>query len=123
MEFFDVAVHVILYQRNVYPSDLFRSVKKYEITVHQSRHPELNEYIAKALKQGIHSFLCDGSLSKFVVLLKDKHNNNQIVEQFVFDIEILIAKATYIEPQQGLRNIKLLRRKLRDLMVKLNTMN
>merc|ERR1711933_99996 len=89
MEFFDVVVHLILYQRNVYPQELFASVKKYEIKVQQSRHPQLNQFIATALMNGIHSFLCDGSLTKFVIALKSKECSNEIAEQFVFDTRIL----------------------------------
>jgi mitotic spindle assembly checkpoint protein MAD2B len=45
-----VAIHTILYVRQVYPADLFVRRKKYETPVYQSRHPGLNEYIAGAMK-------------------------------------------------------------------------
>jgi len=45
-----VAIHTILYVRQVYPADLFVRRKKYETPVYQSRHPGLNEYIAGAVK-------------------------------------------------------------------------
>jgi len=45
-----VAIHTILYVRQVYPADLFVRRKKYETPVYQSRHPALNEYIAGAVK-------------------------------------------------------------------------
>ena len=46
----EVAIHTILYVRQVYPADLFVRRKKYETPVYQSRHPGLNEYIAGAMK-------------------------------------------------------------------------
>lgn len=46
----EVAIHTILYVRQVYPADLFVRRKKYETPVYQSRHPGLNEYIAGAIK-------------------------------------------------------------------------
>jgi hypothetical protein len=46
----EVAIHTILYVRQVYPADLFVRRKKYETPVYQSRHPGLNEYIAGAVK-------------------------------------------------------------------------
>ena len=45
-----MAIHTILYVRQVYPADLFVRRKKYETPVYQSRHPGLNEYIAGAMK-------------------------------------------------------------------------
>ena len=45
-----MAIHTILYVRQVYPADLFVRRKKYETPVYQSRHPGLNEYIAGAVK-------------------------------------------------------------------------
>jgi hypothetical protein len=46
----EVAIHTILYVRQIYPADLFVRRKKYETPVYQSRHPDLNEYIAGAVK-------------------------------------------------------------------------
>lgn len=46
----EVAIHTILYVRQVYPADLFVRRKKYETPVYQSRHPTLNEYISGAVK-------------------------------------------------------------------------
>ena len=45
-----MAIHTILYVRQVYPADMFVRRKKYETPVYQSRHPGLNEYIAGAVK-------------------------------------------------------------------------
>jgi mitotic spindle assembly checkpoint protein MAD2B len=46
----EVAIHTILYVRQVYPPDIFVRRKKYETPVYQSRHPSLNEYISGAVK-------------------------------------------------------------------------
>jgi hypothetical protein len=46
----EVAIHTILYVRQIYPADLFVRRKKYETPVYQSRHPGLNEYVAGAVK-------------------------------------------------------------------------
>jgi hypothetical protein len=46
----EVAIHTILYVRQVYPAEVFVRRKKYETPVYQSRHPGLNEYIAGAIK-------------------------------------------------------------------------
>ena len=46
----EVAIHTILYVRQVYPADLFIRRRKYDTPVFQSRHPGLNEYIAGAVR-------------------------------------------------------------------------
>lgn len=46
----EVAIHTILYARQMYPVDLFVRRKKYDTPVFQSRHPALNEYISGAVK-------------------------------------------------------------------------
>lgn len=45
----EVAIHTILYVRQVYPPELFVRRRKYDTPVFQSRHPDLNEYIATAV--------------------------------------------------------------------------
>jgi len=46
----EVAIHTILYVRQVYPAEIFVRRKKYETPVFQSRHPALNDYISGAVK-------------------------------------------------------------------------
>ena len=46
----EIAIHTILYVRQIYPADLFVRRKKYDTPVFQSRHPGLNEYISGAVK-------------------------------------------------------------------------
>lgn len=46
----EVAIHNILYVRQIYPVELFSRRKKYDTPVWRSRHPELNEYISGAVK-------------------------------------------------------------------------
>ena len=46
----EVAIHTILYVRQVYPAELFVRRRKYDTPVFQSRHPALNEYIAGAVR-------------------------------------------------------------------------
>lgn len=46
----EVAIHTILYVRQVYPAELFIRRKKYDTPVFQSRHPALNAYVSGAVK-------------------------------------------------------------------------
>ncbi|KAL0951513.1 hypothetical protein HGRIS_008198 [Hohenbuehelia grisea] len=86
-EFIEVAIHTILYVRQVYPADLFIRRKKYNTPVFQSRHPALNEYISGAVK-AVEEELVSGNVDKVVVVLKNKE---QIaLERFIFAIQQMI---------------------------------
>ncbi|KAE9400584.1 DNA-binding protein [Gymnopus androsaceus JB14] len=73
IEFIEVAIHTILYVRQVYPAELFIRRKKYDAPVFQSRHPALNAY---------------GNLDKIVVVIKNKEE--KALERFVFSVENMI---------------------------------
>ena len=114
IKFFEVVTHVILYQRNVYPSQLFKPTKKYGICINQSRHPQLNDYIAKVLMDGVYDFLEQGILNKFVIVIKERRYH-KILEKFVFNVELNGIKDA--------NDIVLLYGKFRDILVKLNVIN
>ena len=77
-----MAIHTILYVRQVYPADLFVRRKKYETPVYQSRHPGLNEYVAGAIK-AIGDELALVSTSNLCVPQKSQ---KRVFSFFFFDI-------------------------------------
>lgn len=48
-DFLTVAIHTILYERNVYPQTSFIKARKYNYPVRQSRHPKLCKWIMDAV--------------------------------------------------------------------------
>ncbi|KAF8167664.1 DNA-binding protein [Crassisporium funariophilum] len=91
-EFIEVAIHTILYVRQIYPADIFVRRKKYDTPVFQSRHPVLNEYISGAVK-AVGDELAHGNVDKVVVVIKDKE---QIaLERFIFSVETMIQVEGY----------------------------
>jgi mitotic spindle assembly checkpoint protein MAD2B len=107
----EVAIHTILYVRQIYPADLFVRRKKYDTPVFQSRHPGLNEYISGAVKaigeelalaSCFFSFsrindvirtrrgpvLSQGNVAKVVVVIKDK--DQVALERFIFSVENMV---------------------------------
>ncbi|KAF5312982.1 hypothetical protein D9619_002956 [Psilocybe cf. subviscida] len=86
-EFIEVAIHTILYVRQIYPAEIFVRRKKFETPVFQSRHPSLNDYISGAVK-AIGDELAYGKLDKVVVVIKDKEEI--ALERFIFSIESMI---------------------------------
>jgi len=83
----EVAIHTILYVRQVYPAEIFVRRKKYETPVFQSRHPALNDYISGAVK-AVADELTHGKVDKIVIVIKDKE---QIaLERYLFSVETMI---------------------------------
>ncbi|THH19063.1 hypothetical protein EW146_g2038 [Bondarzewia mesenterica] len=91
-EFIEVAIHTILYVRQIYPADLFVRRKKYDTPVFQSRHPGLNEYISGAIR-AVGEELVLGKVDKVVVVIKDK--DDIALERFIFSIQNMIEVESY----------------------------
>lgn len=91
-EFIEVAIHTILYVRQIYPADLFVRRKKYDTPVFQSRHPALNEYISGTVK-AVSDELVLGNVDKVVVVIKD--GNQVALERFIFSIQNMIEVESY----------------------------
>ena len=66
-EFLEVAIHVILCERRVYPEAIFTSQRAFGVPVKMSRHPEVNDYISTALRDA--RPLLDADAVENVVLL------------------------------------------------------
>ncbi|KAJ7597576.1 DNA-binding protein [Mycena floridula] len=91
-EFIEVAIHTILYVRQIYPADLFVRRKKYETPVFQSRHPGLNQYISGAMKF-ISDELVLGTVDKIVVVIKGP--DDVALERFLFSIDNILQVELY----------------------------
>ncbi|XP_063695405.1 mitotic spindle assembly checkpoint protein MAD2B-like [Bolinopsis microptera] len=70
IEFIEVWLHNVIYRANLYPSQIFRSRYKYNVSVKQSTFPPLNNYIRTLVlslqpqlrQQAIHSLTVNISL-------------------------------------------------------------
>ena len=48
-EFLLVAIHTIIYEREIYPANLFLTARKYNHPVKQARHPRVCRWILDAV--------------------------------------------------------------------------
>ncbi|XP_077998684.1 mitotic spindle assembly checkpoint protein MAD2B-like [Glandiceps talaboti] len=111
-EFVEVAFHLILYMREVYPAGIFERRKKYNVPVQMSCHPEVNQYILDVL-QSVKPLIEKDDLLQIVLAIVDKEHKP--VERFVFEIAAV--------PEPSLRNDNYLLRleqSLRSFLLKLN---
>ncbi|GAA5836365.1 hypothetical protein JCM5353_002498 [Sporobolomyces roseus] len=97
-EYLEVAFHLILYLREVYPSTLFRQVKKYDSPVWQSRNPALTEYLGRVL-ECIEEEMLKGTVRRAVLVIKEATPSETPLERYVFDFEWLIPSSDF--PQDG----------------------
>ncbi|XP_069703027.1 mitotic spindle assembly checkpoint protein MAD2B [Periplaneta americana] len=95
VEFLEVAVHNILYIRNLYPPSIFVRRRKYGVPVQMSVHPYLNEYITECLKT-VRELLKKNEVRKVTLTFFDR--NLQPIERFVFDILDLNTKLNVNDP-------------------------
>jgi mitotic spindle assembly checkpoint protein MAD2B len=66
----EVAIHGILYMRQVYPAHIFVRRRKYNLPVFQAVHPELNEYISgviEAIAKELCQVICFPSISRLLL--------------------------------------------------------
>lgn len=49
-EFLEIAIHSVLYNRELYPPGVFERRKKYNVPVQICVHPEVNQYITQVKK-------------------------------------------------------------------------
>ena len=48
-EFVEVLIHQIIYLRDIYPASIFVMRRKFNLPLHMSQHPWVNEYITKVV--------------------------------------------------------------------------
>ncbi|NP_001161582.1 MAD2B-like protein [Saccoglossus kowalevskii] len=89
-EFLEVAFHLILYIRELYPPGIFERRKKYNVPVQMSCHPEVNQYITNVL-QSVKPLIVKDELHR--VVLAVLNSSHQPVERFVFEIAPVIARS------------------------------
>lgn len=85
--FLTVAIHTILYERNIYPKDSFLTARKYNFPVRQSRHPKVCQWITDAVS-AVEAELLRGTVARVAVVVFDQHTLRPL-ERFMFDMSRL----------------------------------
>lgn len=82
-DFLTVAIHTLLYERNIYPRTSFLSARKYNYAVRQSRHPKVCEWINDAVA-AVKTELLKGTVDRVAVVLYTRELKP--AERYVFDV-------------------------------------
>ncbi|SHO77104.1 Similar to S.cerevisiae protein MAD2 (Component of the spindle-assembly checkpoint complex) [Malassezia sympodialis ATCC 42132] len=86
-EFFNYSVQSILYQRSIYPSEDFRTVKKFGLQMLATTDDDLADYLDRAMGQ-LKKWLEQGKVRRLVVAIVEKESQ-ETVERWQFDVEVL----------------------------------
>ncbi|XP_072036246.1 mitotic spindle assembly checkpoint protein MAD2B-like [Amphiura filiformis] len=112
-EFLEVAIHQILYTRQIYPSGIFESRKKYNVPVQLSRHPDVNQYITDVL-QGIKPLIIKQEVQCLTVVILSP--DRKPIERYVFEL----APPTE-PPAEDDSYLMILEQSLRAFLLRINT--
>jgi len=114
-EFLEVAFHLILYVREVYPAVVFERRKKYNVPVQMCCHPDLNQYILDVL-QTIKPLLEKNEVQRVTLVISNKEFSP--VERFVFEIGTLEDKSASPSDDSFLLHTE---KSLRAFLLKINS--
>ncbi|XP_014676265.1 PREDICTED: mitotic spindle assembly checkpoint protein MAD2B-like [Priapulus caudatus] len=82
-DFLEVAVHMIVYRHDVYPSAIFESRRKYGVPTKMSVHPELNSYLQSCLCD-TRTLLLARDLDRIVVAILD--TSGAPITKYTFEV-------------------------------------
>ncbi|GAO49492.1 hypothetical protein G7K_3641-t1 [Saitoella complicata NRRL Y-17804] len=82
-DFLTVAIHTILFIRDLYPPELFERARKYNTVVRRSRHPMLNDWIRDVVTS-VNEELKKCTVNRVSVIILSADETP--MERFVFDV-------------------------------------
>lgn len=99
--FLTVAIHNILYYRNLYPEPTFLTTRAYNLPVHQSRHPRVCTWIRDAV-DAVRAQLVLGSVRRIAIVVHDA--DARVLERWIVDVAAFPAFAGVKEPRGSRRD-------------------
>lgn len=84
-DYFEFAINNILFQRGIYPSEDFRTVRKYALPMLVTNDPEVKAYI-DAIMTALRKWIYGGAIRKLVVVIISKLTTEP-VEKWEFEVE------------------------------------
>ncbi|KAI5118650.1 hypothetical protein M0805_002570 [Coniferiporia weirii] len=118
IEILEVALHTILYIRQIYPAELFERRKKFEIPVFQCIDPSISSYISGATK-AVAEEIIEDNVSRIIINI---HDGDEPLENFTFSIDRVTGSGhPYSEPES--LPLEVLQRQMRALLLKLNAID
>jgi len=89
-EFFGYAINSVLYQRAIYPEDMFEAKKQYNLQIMVTKDKELQSYMNHILGQ-VQQWLLSGDIQKLVLVIASI-DDGTVLERWAFNVETDAAK-------------------------------
>ena len=89
-EFFGYAINSVLYQRAIYPEDMFEAKKQYNLQIMVTKDKELQSYMNHILEQ-VQQWLLSGDIQKLVLVIASI-DDGTVLERWAFNVETDKAK-------------------------------
>ncbi|ORY93801.1 DNA-binding protein [Syncephalastrum racemosum] len=100
IDFLKIWIHQILYQRAIYPPEIFEPRKKYNVPIHIAVFPDLVNYIDDFVK-AVHHPLIHGDYRSVALTIQTQEQRT--LERFVFEMDSLIP-TTQVPPKTVLES-------------------
>ncbi|KAJ8656811.1 hypothetical protein O0I10_007408 [Lichtheimia ornata] len=86
----EVWIHEILFQRDVYPSDIFELRKKYDAPVHMATHDGVIDYVGRFM-QSVHTLICKNNCRSISLIIR---STSRPLEKFTFEVHSVLDHAS-----------------------------
>ncbi|THH04850.1 hypothetical protein EW145_g5226 [Phellinidium pouzarii] len=114
----EVAMHTILYIRQIYPAELFDRRRLFDIPVFQCIEPSINDYVSKAIK-AVGEEIIEDNVSKVIINI---HKSDKPLEKFIFSFDRPKDSGSPILDPERIP-LEVLQRQMRAMLLKLNTID
>eukprot|EP00834_Sanchytrium_tribonematis_P004412 NODE_216_length_12483_cov_2.137516.p7 type:complete len:192 gc:universal NODE_216_length_12483_cov_2.137516:10065-9490(-) len=104
VEYFEYAMNMILYQRNIYPNEMFSLVRKYGIQILKSEDDSLQKYLFSILGK-VKDWIETGHLQKLVLAIISKQSM-ETVEKWEFHVNVSERENEDISEREICKNIQ-----------------
>lgn len=85
-DYFEYAIHLILFQRGIYPAEDFQTVRKYDLPLLVNIDEDVKQYVNKIMVQ-IKKWIYGNRILKLVLVIVSK-NTFESVERWEFNVEV-----------------------------------
>jgi len=117
-EFFGYAINSILFQRAIYPEEMFEPKKEYNLQIMVTKDKTLQEYLNKILLQ-MQQWLLTGDIQKLVLVIASIDDGTPL-ERWVFNVETdqtkTINSSSRGKPKVAQKSVKEIRNEIRGII-------
>jgi mitotic spindle assembly checkpoint protein MAD2B len=117
LDFFEAAIHQILFYREVYPKQLFTRAQLFGVPVQRSHAEELSNYIRNVIND-LSPYLAKGTVESLMVdIIDDKEQT--VSERFVFETPVLSPN----EAKNDAEDLAALVEALKSVLLRISAVN